>query len=53
MTTQPDDNILGFYANLMVPDSDQEVIKNYLWGADGLRNKLIHLSGRRMEMVFI
>jgi hypothetical protein len=40
MTTIPDDNLIGFYASFMTPDSDQNLIKNYLWSEDGLKNKL-------------
>lgn len=40
MATIENDNLIGFYANFNFGDNDQEVVKDYLWGEHGLKNKL-------------
>lgn len=40
MTTLPDNELLGFYASFNMGEKDQELVKQYLWGDTGLKNKL-------------
>ena len=44
MTTTNSDNLLGFYASFNGPGKDQDEIKNYLWGENGLKEKLLSLK---------
>jgi len=39
-----EDNIIGFYASFNSDGIEQEQIKAYLWGDDGLKNKLNSLK---------
>jgi hypothetical protein len=38
MTKLSDNNIFGFYASFNSGDTDQELVKTYLWGANGLKD---------------
>ena len=40
MTTIKEDNLIGFYASFNQADEDQELVKKYLWGDFGLKEKL-------------
>ncbi len=40
MTSIKEDNIVGFYTSFMSGETDQELIKQYLWGETGLKEKL-------------
>ncbi|MFA5850963.1 MAG: Imm44 family immunity protein [Bacteroidales bacterium] len=40
MTAIVDDNIFGFYAGFQSGETDQELVKQYLWGDKGLKEKL-------------
>jgi hypothetical protein len=40
MTAIADDNIFGFYANFHSGETDQELVKQYLWGDLGLKEQL-------------
>mgnify|MGYP000203353182 CR=1 FL=1 len=40
MTDKIDENIIGFYASFNAGETDQELIKNYLWSENGLKNKI-------------
>ena len=40
MTTIAGDNLIGFYASFNGPGYDQDQIKSYLWGENGLKSKL-------------
>jgi len=44
MTDKIDENIIGFYASFNAGETDQELIKNYLWSENGLKNKFVHLK---------
>jgi len=44
MTTIKDDNLIGFYASFNSGDNEQEIVKNYLWGDNGLKEKLKSLK---------
>ena len=44
MREKIDDNIFGFYASFNFGEIDSELIKSYVWGEKGLKNKLIHLK---------
>jgi hypothetical protein len=44
MTTTNSDNLLGFYASFNGPGKDQDEIKNYLWGKNGLKEKLLSIK---------
>ncbi len=46
MTEKIDDNIIGFYASFNMDETDQELVKSYLWGEIGLKSKLSHLKWR-------
>ena len=39
-----DENIIGFYASFNAGETDQELVKDYLWSDSGLKNKLAHLK---------
>jgi hypothetical protein len=40
MTAIAEDNIFGFYASINADQSDQELVKKYLWGENGLKEQL-------------
>jgi len=40
MTTIKDDSLIGFYASLNSGEDEQELVKKYLWGDNGLKEKL-------------
>jgi len=42
--SQTDDNIIGFYASFNHNEPEQEKVKEYLWGKNGLKSKLISLK---------
>lgn len=44
MTTIADDNIFGFYASFQSGETDQELVKKYLWGENGLKKQLMSLK---------
>ena len=44
MTDKIDGNIIGFYASFNADENVQELAKSYLWGDQGLKNKLAHLK---------
>ena len=44
MTAIEDDNIFGFYASFQSGETDQELVKQYLWGETGLKEKLKSLK---------
>ncbi|KAB1155942.1 hypothetical protein F7018_11575 [Tenacibaculum aiptasiae] len=50
-----DENIIGFFASFDIGDNDKELVKNYLWGDNGLKNKLAHLKwnnyGHGLEII--
>ncbi|MEO0037789.1 MAG: hypothetical protein RIQ59_1000 [Bacteroidota bacterium] len=44
MTAIADDNIFGFYASFQSGETDQELVKKYLWGDNGLKEQLKSLK---------
>jgi hypothetical protein len=44
MTAIADDNIFGFYASFQSGETDQELVKKYLWGDKGLKERLKSLK---------
>ncbi|NIK93630.1 hypothetical protein GZ212_15830 [Mangrovimonas sp. CR14] len=44
MTKTTDDNIIGFFASFNFGENDQKLVKSYLWGDNGLKNRLAHLK---------
>ena len=40
MTAIVEDNIFGFYANFISGETEQDKVKSYLWGENGLRETL-------------
>lgn len=44
MAEKTDENIIRFYASFNAGETDQELIKSYLWNDNGLKNKLAHLK---------
>jgi hypothetical protein len=44
MTTIEDGNLIGFYASFGFDDNDEELVKTYLWGDNGLKDKLKSLK---------
>jgi hypothetical protein len=42
--TRPEDNLIGFFARFNMFEKDQELVKKYLWGENGLTNKLITIK---------
>ena len=44
MATIEDGNLIGFYANLGLDRQDDELVRDYLWGDNGLDNKLSSLK---------
>jgi hypothetical protein len=46
MATIKDGNLIGFYANLGFDRQDDELVKAYLWGDNGLDNKLSSLKSK-------
>ncbi|MGG5487116.1 hypothetical protein [Gaetbulibacter sp. PBL-D1] len=39
-----DENIIGFFASFNAGETDQKIVKDYLWSDSGLKNKLAHLK---------
>lgn len=44
MTAISDNNIFGFYASFNSGDTDQELVRTYLWGVNGLQELLKSLK---------
>lgn len=44
MTAISDDNIFGFYASFHSGEANQELVKKYLWGDNGLKEQLKSLK---------
>ena len=44
MTKKIDDNIIGFFSSFNMEETDEELVKSYLWSDIGLTNKLAHLK---------
>ncbi len=44
MITTDDNNIIGFYAGFNSCEQEQEKVKDYLWGNNGLKEKLKSLK---------
>ncbi|WP_299442854.1 hypothetical protein [uncultured Aquimarina sp.] len=44
MTEKINDNIIGFFASFNFGETNEELIKSYLWSDIGLKNKLAHLK---------
>jgi hypothetical protein len=44
MTAIAEDNIFGFYASFQSGETDQELVKSYLWGQNGLKQSLKSLK---------
>lgn len=44
MTAIVDDNIFGFYASFMSGETEEELVKQYLWGEQGLKEQLKSLK---------
>jgi hypothetical protein len=55
MSTIEDGNLIGFFADLGLDRTDDEVVKDYLWGDNGLDKKLSSLKwkdyGRDFELI--
>ncbi len=47
MTEKIDDNIIGFFASFNFGETDEELVKSYLWSDTGLKNKLAHLKWKK------
>ena len=52
MTITVDDNIFGFYASFQSGETDQELVKKYLWGDNGLKEKLKGLKWQEFGQDF-
>ncbi|MXV52362.1 hypothetical protein GS399_15415 [Pedobacter sp. HMF7647] len=52
MTAVADNNILGFYASFQSGETDQELIKQYLWGDAGLKERLKSLKWQEFGQDF-
>lgn len=52
MTAIADDNIFGFYASFMSGETDQETVKQYLWGDTGLKEQLKSLKWQEFGQDF-
>lgn len=44
MTAIADDNLFGFYASFMSGETEEELVKQYLWGDKGLKEQLKSLK---------
>ena len=44
MTTDTKQNIIGFYASFNHGETEEENVQKYLWGDNGLKNRLISLK---------
>lgn len=44
MTEDIQNNIIGFYASFNLNEPNKDFVKSYLWGSNGLKNKLAHLK---------
>ncbi|MCB0373400.1 MAG: hypothetical protein KDD31_10350 [Muricauda sp.] len=44
MTEKIDENIIGFFFFFNAGETDQDLVKDYLWSDSGLKNKLAHLK---------
>ena len=53
MTAIADDNIFGFYASFQSGETDQELVKKYLWGDNGLKEQLKSLKTIRNSFHFL
>ena len=47
MTAIADNNIIGFYASFHSGETDQELVKQYLWGTNGLKEQLKNLKWQK------
>jgi hypothetical protein len=52
MTAITDDNIIGFFASFNGPGQDQDQVKAYLWGDNGLKNRLKSLKWQNFGQDF-
>lgn len=52
MTAIADDNIFGFYASFQSGENDQELVKQYLWGDNGLKEQLKNLKWQEFGQDF-
>ncbi len=52
MTAIADDNIFGFYASFQSGETDQELVKQYLWGDTGLKEQLKSLKWQKFGQDF-
>lgn len=57
MTTIADNKIFGFYASLPSSESHEVLVKKYIWGENGLNEKLMPLKwqtyGQDLELILI
>lgn len=44
MTEKIDENIIGFYASFNADETDEELVRSYLWSDNGLKSRLSHLK---------
>jgi hypothetical protein len=55
MTASADNNIFGFYASFQAGEIEQKLVKQYLWGATGLKEKLKSLKwqefGKDLQLI--
>jgi hypothetical protein len=55
MSTVEEGNLIGFYANMGFDRQHDELVKSYLWGENGLTNKLKSLKwkgyGKDFELI--
>ena len=51
MTAIADDNIFGFYASFQSGETDQELVKKYLWGDNGLKEQLKSLKINSQKVI--
>jgi len=52
MTAIADNNIIGFYASFHSGETDQELVKQYLWGTNGLKEQLKNLKWQKYGQDF-
>lgn len=52
MTAIAGNNLFGFYASFQAGESNQELVKDYLWGNEGLKEKLKALKWQTYGQYF-
>ncbi len=47
MSEKSGENLIGFYASFNAGETDQDLVKSYLWSENGFQYKLAHLNWKK------